>query len=121
MAMYNKDTELLFPSRVIPELRDAGSEAWRDLVDHVMQQPDDSVDHLAFVLLMVRLNNCLTCHMDSFRAIRGCTQCSRQTVRRFRGDADDLRRMFEDARAQVMAYLAQNDGSQTQGRAVEVR
>ena len=33
--MYNTDTELLFPSRIIKELRDYRGKVWQDLVDDI--------------------------------------------------------------------------------------
>ena len=83
--MYNKDTELLFPSRVIRAISDERGDEWRKLIQKVDALPQDSEKHLAFVLLMTRINNCNTCNSDSFRAMKGCTQCSLQNVRRFKG------------------------------------
>jgi len=101
--MYNSDTELLFPSRVIASLRGLRGDDWRKLVDQVNVSPPDSLDHLAFVLLMVRLGGCVTCNADSFRAMRGCTQCARQTIRRFRGTDQDLISQFQQARRDIEA------------------
>lgn len=104
--MYNSDTELLFPSRVIPQLQSLRSEAWRDLVQRVNDHPPTSLDHLAFVLMMVRLDGCMTCNADSFRAMRGCTQCAVQTVRRFRGDDKELIALFNETRAEIEQSFA---------------
>lgn len=103
--MYNSDTELLFPSRVITALRGLRGAPWRDLVDRVSEQPPESPDHLAFVLMMIRLGGCVSCNADSFRAMRGCTQCARQTVRRFRGTDQDMIDQFDEARQEVEKYL----------------
>lgn len=99
--MYNTDTELLFPSRVIPSLRSLRGEVWRILVDRVNALEQSTPEHLAFVLMMVRLDGCVSCNADSFRAMRGCTQCARQTVRRFRGSDQDLIAQYEEARKDV--------------------
>lgn len=98
--MYNSDTNLLFPTRVIPSLRELRGQPWKDLVDRVMAQETGTpgVDQLAFVLMMVRLGGCTSCQADSFRALQGCTLCARQTVRRYRGNDEDLAALF--ARAQ---------------------
>ncbi len=96
--MYNPDTELLFPLRVIPSLRHLRGEAWRDLVERTKEQEPDSIDKLAFVLMMIRLNGCTTCNADSFKAMRGCTACSQQTVRRFRGSDAELVEHYVAAR-----------------------
>lgn len=103
--MYNADTELLFPSRVIETLRSLRGDTWRDLVDRVNSLEPDNVDHLAFVLMMIRLGGCVSCNADSFRAMRGCTQCARQTIRRFRGTDQDLVDLFTEARQDVVKNI----------------
>jgi len=103
--MYNSDTELLFPSRVILALRGLRGKEWLDLVDRVNGQDPESADHLAFVLMMIRLGGCVSCNADSFRAMRGCTQCARQTIRRYRGTDADLVEQFNEAKQDVEKYL----------------
>ncbi len=103
--MYNSDTDLLFPPRVIPLLRNLRGEAWRSLVDHILCQEPTDLDRLAFVLLMIRMGGCVSCQADSFRAWRGCTQCAYQTVRRFRGSDQELVCMFNEARKEIEHYL----------------
>ncbi len=103
--MYNTDTELLFPSRVIPELRDQRGATWRKLVDKALDKDQNHPDHLAFVLMMVRLDGCMSCNADSFRAMRGCTQCALQTVRRHRGKDEELVKMHEKARKDMEKFL----------------
>jgi hypothetical protein len=103
--MYNNDTELLFPPRVIQALLNLRGEGWNELVSRTMQDQANEKDRLAFVLLMVRLGGCTSCTADSFRAMRGCTQCARQTVRRFRGSDLDLLDQFDHARQEIDRYL----------------
>ncbi len=103
--MYNSDTELLFPLRVIPELRSLRGPIWRDLVDQVSAPTADPVDQQAFVLIMVRMGGCVPCNADSFRAMRGCTQCARPTVRRFKGTDQDLVNQFQAARKEATNHL----------------
>lgn len=105
--MYNIDTDLLFPPRVIPTLRTLRGPAWKELIDRVMQQEPTGLDRLAFVLLMIRLGGCTSCHADSFRALRGCTQCAYQTVRRFRGSDQELLALFADALAEIKRYMGE--------------
>ena len=102
--MYNNDTELIFPSRIIADLGGQRGEEWAALINRVCQQEMSSVDHLAFVLMMTRLNGCGSCNSDSFRAMRGCTQCSLQNVRRFRGDDKELLKMYEKARQDIEKF-----------------
>ncbi|KPL83215.1 hypothetical protein SE15_08185 [Thermanaerothrix daxensis] len=103
--MYNEDTELLFPLRVLPYLRDLRGPLWQNLVSRLEAADVSLVDQVAFTLLMVRLNNCLTCNADSFRGMRGCTQCARTTIRRYRGQDKELMEQFEHCRAEVKAFL----------------
>jgi len=103
--VYQRDTEMLFPMRVAPVLRDLRGSAWRQLVDRCLMTPEASLDELAFSLMMIRLASCLTCHTDSFRAMRGCTNCATQVIRRFRGDDSELIECFERAREDVRSHL----------------
>ncbi|HLF82287.1 MAG TPA: hypothetical protein VI410_11000 [Anaerolineales bacterium] len=104
--MYQPDTEILFPMRVAPQLRDLRGEAWQRLVDQATAAGDASPQQLAFTLLMIRQCGCLTCHPDAFRAMRGCTLCSIQAVRRFRGEDADLERLVQDAQDELMQRMA---------------
>lgn len=103
--MYHGDTEILFPMRVAPTLRDLRGKAWARLVDQATEAPEGSTDQLAFSLLLIRLSGCLTCHTDSYRAMRGCTACATLTIRRFRGEDADLIALFERARNDVLGFL----------------
>lgn len=103
--MYQNDAEMLFPARVIPCLRDLRGESWHELVEEVCEQPEKSVDALAFSLLMIHLAGCLTCHSDSYRAMQGCTTCARQTVSRFKGTDSEMLQEYVEARAEVDSYM----------------
>jgi len=109
--MYNSDTELLFPPRVIPTLQNLRGEGWDELVSRTMNLETTEKDCMAFVLLMIRLGGCTTCTADSFRAMRGCTQCARQTIRRFPGSDRDLQALFGQARQEIDRYLETGAGS----------
>ncbi len=104
--MYHSDTEILFPMRVAPALRDLRGRRWRRLVDRAVQAPDAALDQLAFSLMMIRLAGCLTCHPDSYRALRGCTACATQVVRRFRGEDEELAAHFQRAKTDVSLFLS---------------
>jgi hypothetical protein len=105
-VLYQNDAEMLFPARVIPLLRDLRGGEWQQFVDRICQQPENDPDVLAFGLLMIRLNSCITCTSDSFRALRGCTHCAQHTVARFRGSDQDLISQWQAARKEIVAYLA---------------
>ena len=99
------DSEILFPVRCIPELRNVRPGApWRELVDHIATLPESDEDVLAFSLMMIRLSNCLTCDLDSYRASLGCGQCARRTIQGFKGSDKELQRKLEDARLELHTY-----------------
>jgi hypothetical protein len=103
--MYQSDTEILFPMRVAPELRNLRGRPWRELVDRVCHAPDASLEHLAFTLMIIRMSNCLSCHTHSYRALRGCTACATQSVRRFHGADEDLVALYQRAYEDVSIQL----------------
>ncbi len=103
--MYT-NTELLFPNYVIPALRELRGPEWRQLVDRVLELPADHPESVAFVLMMIRLNGCLDCETDSYRALRGCAACAVQTLRRFRGADRELLDAYHQALADFQEFLA---------------
>ena len=106
--MYYR-TEMMFPPRAIPKLRDLRGKEWQKLVDKVSTSPDMHPGKLAFMLMMIRLDSCLRCDADSYRAMRGCDLCARQMVRRFKGTDEGLLEMFERARKDVLEFLESRD------------
>lgn len=101
--MYTAN-ELMFPPEVIPQLRDMRGPEWRDLVDRVADLPDTHEEKLAFMLMMIRLDGCLECETDSYRAMRGCDLCALQTLRRYKGPDSDLLNLYQQALADVQGY-----------------
>ena len=97
--------ELMFPPRVIPSLREMRGPDWRQLVDRVVRLPEEHPESLAFTLMMIRLDGCLECETDSYRAMRGCTACARQTLRRFKGSDENLLRHYDRALADLREHL----------------
>lgn len=100
------DSEILFPSRCIWQLRNLRGSKWADLIDRVSALPDGHVDVLAFSSLMIKLASCLTCDLDSYRASLGCCTCAKRTVAGFKGSDAEMVRQFEVARKEVEIYLA---------------
>lgn len=98
------ENELMFPPYAIPKLRDARGEPFQTLVEHVVSLPEDHAESLAFSLMMIRLDGCMGCETDSYRAMRGCIPCARQTLRRFKGSDEDLLERYEQALEDVRAY-----------------
>ena len=102
--MYTSN-EILFPNYVIPLLRDMRGPDWRGLVDRVLELPTDHPETLAFVLMMIRMNICMECETDSYRAMRGCAMCATQTLRRYHGSDRDLLKSYDKALTDVQAFL----------------
>jgi len=104
--MYNNDADFIFPSWVIKELTNQKGEQWQELVEQVLVKDQDSLEHLAFVYLMAKLNNCQTCNADSFRALKGCKECSLQTLRRTDFSDNKLIKEFEKSKTQIQEFIS---------------
>jgi len=99
-------TEILFPPDLIPELRDAAGKEWQQLIDKITPLADTHPERLALALMMIRLNGCLECETDSFRAMRGCAACAIQTVHRYRRQERELIKQYKAALKAVQDHLA---------------
>jgi hypothetical protein len=104
--MYNNN-ELLFPAYVVPKLKELRGPEWRKLVERVAKLPEEHPESLAFSLMMIRLDGCINCETDSFKAMRGCALCAMQNVRRFKGSDRDLLRLYQHARQDIAEYLGE--------------
>ncbi len=111
--MYQPDAELLFPARVIPALKGLRGARWDELVHSVCGQPEGSLEGLGFSLMMIRIAGCMTCHSGSHRARLGCTACAQQAARRYKGSDEDLIVQFQQACADVQAYLQRTTDDQS--------
>lgn len=112
--MYHGDTEVLFPVRLIPALRQLRGPAWQDLVARVQQAAPTSPEVLGFVLLMARLANCAGCSMDTFRAMRGCALCATRVVERYRGPDEALVQQWQEAVEEVKTFLRTHGLTETE-------
>ncbi|MCS7221887.1 MAG: hypothetical protein RML36_05425 [Anaerolineae bacterium] len=101
--------EILFPSRLIAELKDLRGPEWQELVARVAELPETHPDSLAFSLMMIRLDGCLKCTNGSFKFMRGCLACARQTVMQFKGTDAELLRMYRRSLAEVNCYLSESE------------
>lgn len=99
------ENELLFPPHAVTKIRKARGDQWEELVDGVLRLPEDHPRSLALSLTMVRLDGCLTCETDSYRAMRGCIPCALQSLRRFKGSDEDLIDRYHKALEDVEVYL----------------
>ncbi|MBI3536382.1 MAG: hypothetical protein HY070_02285 [Chloroflexi bacterium] len=74
--MQNR-TEFLFTHTAIGALKELRGTEWKQLATRVAQLPSTHPDALAFALMMVRLNNCVSCDALRFRERGGCARCAR--------------------------------------------
>jgi len=102
--MYTKN-ELMYPHYVTPQLRQMRGPEWRALIDRVLSLPESHEEVLAFCLMMIRLNGCMACETDSYRAMRGCFHCAAQTLRRYKGPDRDLLDIYDQALSDIRRYL----------------
>ena len=100
------DNEILFPPYAIPRIKQARGEQWAELVEKVEGLPEDHPENLALSLLMIRLDGCMNCETDSYRAMRGCVPCALQTLRRFKGSDQELIDRYHAALKDVIEYGA---------------
>ncbi|MFQ5944342.1 MAG: hypothetical protein ACE5JF_12390 [Anaerolineales bacterium] len=99
------ENELLFPSNVIPKLRESRGEDWAKLVEQVSRLPEDHPESLAFSLMMIRLDGCMACETDSYRAMKGCMGCALQTLRRHKGPDRELLQHYKEALLEIEEHL----------------
>ena len=104
--MTTSEIDVLFPPRIIPQLKDLREGAWRELIAEILQQAPAAPQRLAFVMLMIRLGGCQTCHSDTYRAMRGCLACATNTIKRYRGTDQELLEQYQLALKDVEKFLA---------------
>ena len=101
--MYT-DNEILFPPYAIPSLKQTRGKQWAQLIDELAQKDETSLEVLALMSMMIGLNGCLPCETDSYRAMRGCSACAQQTLRRFKGSDDELLAKYQQALTDMRQY-----------------
>lgn len=99
------ENEILFPPHAISKLDKARGEGWKAFVERIRQLPEDHVESIAFSLMMIRLDGCMSCETDSYRAMRGCVACALQTLRRFKGSDQELFDRYGKALVEVSAFV----------------
>jgi hypothetical protein len=95
---------LMFPREALRAIRGARGERFGQLVDRVRSLPECHEESLAFMLMMVQLNGCVSCATDSYRAMNGCGLCALRVLKRFKGTDDDLFDRFSTALREVRAF-----------------
>jgi hypothetical protein len=103
--MFNSDTELFFPIRVIPTLAKIRGPEWDALIEKATRPDASDVEKIAFSELVVKLAGCQGCDADSFRAMRGCTQCARLVMKRYKGSDAELTEQYEQCTKDVEEFL----------------
>jgi hypothetical protein len=109
------ENEILFPPYAIRKLGDARGEQWRAFVARIQQLREDHLESMALSLMMIRLDGCMSCETDSYRAMRGCVACALQTLRRFKGPDQDLIDRYDKALEEVRAYVEAEGYQVSQG------
>ena len=107
--MYNPETEVLFPSKAIGSLSGMRGKTWQDLVSQVQNCSVESPEQTAFLLLMIKIDGCASCNVDSFRAMRGCPACAQLNIRRYKGSDDELVRLYQQALKETKSFLEKNN------------
>ncbi len=107
--MYNPETEVLFPGKAIGSLSTLRGETWQSLVTDVMRKPGDSAEQTAFLLMMIKIGGCITCNVDSFRAMRGCPACAQLNIKRYKGSDEDLMKLYQQMLQDAISYLARKN------------
>lgn len=103
--MNNPDTEILFPMRAIPYLTDLRGIEWQNLISRIAEQNEENVEKIALSALVIKLAGCMGCTADSYRALRGCSQCARLVIKRFKGTDKDLHQSYDETLDEITKYL----------------
>ncbi len=103
--MQSGSIDLLFPSRAIEPLRKLRGDGWENLINNLVELEPASLERIAFVLFMVRISGCTTCQSDSYRAMRGCVLCSSNTIKRYKGEDQNLIDLYQDAKIEITRYM----------------
>jgi len=106
--MLNPDTELIFPIRILPLLKDLRGETWKQTITEVLET-NDLVSQVGITILMIKIAGCITCNADSYRAIRGCTLCSQQAIKRYKGSDKELNQFFRKSCKKVKLFLEKRE------------
>lgn len=101
-------TELLYAHWATRLLQNARGPKWKKLVQDVQALPETHPDALAFQLMMVRLNSCVTCDARKYVEKGGCARCSNTTLNFSRESEEALIARFRAARKEINQVLKQD-------------
>lgn len=100
-------TELLFAHWAIRHLKHVRGPRWQKLVLEVAGLPETHPDALAFQLMMVRLNSCISCDARKYVEKGGCARCSLTTLGFSKESEETLLARFRVARKEIAEVLKQ--------------
>ncbi len=98
-------TELLFAHWATRSLQNARGPKWKKLVQEIQALPETHPDALAFQLMMVRLNSCVTCDARKYVERGGCARCSLTTLSFSKESEEALLARFRAARKEISQAL----------------
>ncbi len=97
--------EILFPHSSVNAMIGMRGPKFRELTKRIARLPEDDPDAMGYALMMIRLNQCLDCNPDRFKALMGCSACAKRTIYSYKGADDALVLAYKKARAEVDEYL----------------
>lgn len=100
-------TELLYAHWATRLLQNARGPKWKKLVQDMTALPETHPDALAFQLMMVRLNSCVTCDARKYVEKGGCARCSNTTLSFSKETEEALLARFRAARKEITQVLKQ--------------
>jgi hypothetical protein len=98
-------TELLYAHWATRLLQNARGPKWKKLVQEIQALPETHPDALAFQLMMVRLNSCVTCDARKYVEKGGCGRCSLTTLNFSKESEEALLARFRAARKEIAQVL----------------
>lgn len=108
-------SEILFPHRCVVTLKRMRGPEWQRLVNRIADLPDTHEDSLSFAYMMIKLSGCLNCDLDSYKASLGCCTCAKRAINAFKGSDKLLVRKFEEAKASLEDFLAEQQSGEDGG------
>ncbi len=98
-------SELLFAHWAVRAQKDARGPKWKKLVQEIAVLPETHPNALAFHLMMVRLNGCVTCDARKYTERGGCARCAATNLSFSRETEKGLLARYRAAREQVAQAL----------------
>lgn len=100
-----RHTELLFAHWAVRALKDARGPKWKKFVQNIAAMPETEMDALAFHLIMIRLNSCMTCDLLRYTERGGCARCAATNLGFSKESEASLLARYRSARKQILDEL----------------